>query len=97
MGSALFSVNALPNRTTNTRLGIVISKKVAAKAVERNLLKRRFRDAGARLYEKLPSGYDVVVNIKPKAKEVDFSEIERELGATFGKVGTDETPRHRHN
>jgi ribonuclease P protein component len=85
-GTSLFSLNFLPNRTQNSRLGFVISKKVEPKAVKRNLIKRRFRAAAARLYDSLPSGYDVVVNIKPKAKEVEFKAIEQEIKNAFTKI-----------
>ena len=97
LGSDLFTINVLANRTQNTRLGFVISKKVEASAVKRNLLKRQFRAITSNLYELLPSGYDVVVNIKPKAAVVEFSEIEKELRVAFGKVGTSEAPRNRSN
>lgn len=96
-GSGLFSVNVLRGRSENTRLGIVVSKKVEPKATKRNLLKRRFRSAAVKLYDELPAGYDVVVNIKPKAGKADFAEIEKELSAAFGKVGDDEKNRNRHN
>jgi ribonuclease P protein component len=97
LGSDLFTINILPNRTENSRLGFVISKKVEPKAVKRNLLKRRFRAVSSNLYGQLPSGYDVVVNIKPKAAVAEISAIEAELKSAFGKVGTDEASRRRHN
>ena len=97
LGSALFSLNILPNRRPISRLGFVIGKKVEAKAVGRNKVKRQFRAAAAGLYAQLPAGYDVVVNIKPKAKTVPFSEIEKELATSFAGVGKYETPRNRRH
>lgn len=85
-GSSLFSLNFLPNRRPVSRLGMVISKKVEPKAVKRNRLKRQFREAAAKLYAKLPAGYDVVVNIKPKAAGASFSEIEKEVEQAFARI-----------
>lgn len=81
-----FSINFLPNRSQITRLGVVISKKTEAKATKRNLLKRRFREAAQKLYGTLPSGYDVVITIKEKAKSADFAQIEKELSFAAGKM-----------
>jgi ribonuclease P protein component len=96
-GSSLFTMSALPNRRDISRIGVVISKKVEPKATKRNLLKRRFRETIGKLYESLPAGYDVVVNIKSKAREADFKDIAPDIKAIFGKVGQHETARHRHN
>lgn len=87
-GSSFFNLSILPNRTQNTRLGFVIGKKVDPHAVKRNLYKRRLREAARGLYEFLPAGYDVVVNIKPSVKGASFEAIKRELSEAFKKVGT---------
>jgi ribonuclease P protein component len=96
-GSQIFTMSALPNKRAISRVGVVISKKVEPKAVKRNLLKRRFREAIGALYEKLPAGYDVVVSIKPKSKEADFKVIMAEVADIFGKVGKNAPSHHRHN
>jgi ribonuclease P protein component len=96
-GSQIFTMSALPNKRAISRVGVVISKKVEPKAVKRNLLKRRFREAIGALYEKLPAGYDVVVSIKSKAKEADFTDVKAQVAEVFGKVGTNASSRHRSN
>lgn len=83
----LANINLLPNRSTLSRLGIVVTKKVAPKATDRNLVKRRFREVSRSLYDLLPAGYDIVVTIKPGASRVPFTEMERELKEVFAKVG----------
>jgi ribonuclease P protein component len=82
----LANVNVLPNRSDMARLGIVVTKKVAAKATARNLIKRRFREAARSLYDLLPSGYDIVVTIKGGADSAEFAEIEKELKEVFAKL-----------
>ena len=96
-GSGLFSMNSLKNRSDFSRLGIVVSKKTEPKATQRNLLKRRFRSVAAKLYDSLPKGYDIVVSIKPKAKNSEFSQIEKEIAEAFKKVGSFEKSNNRHN
>jgi ribonuclease P protein component len=83
----LANINILPNRSDMARLGIVVTKKVAAKATERNLIKRRFREVSRTLYDQLPAGYDIVVTIKGGAEKAEFTEIEKELKEVFAKVG----------
>jgi ribonuclease P protein component len=52
-----------PNRFSVTRLGFVVSKKVAAKASRRNYLKRVLRAAFAALPSSLKISYDMIVSI----------------------------------
>lgn len=88
-GSLLF-VKYLKNNLSFSRFGIVISKKVSKKAVERNKIKRRAREAARTLYEKAPKGYDIVINIKRDAKEASFQDISKELAAHLRKVASNE-------
>lgn len=80
------SVNFMPNRMSFPRLGIVVSKKTEPKAVNRNKTKRRFREASRKLYDVLPSGYDVIVTVKKPGVAQNFSEIEKEMKEVFKKV-----------
>lgn len=73
-----FNINYVPNRLGFTRLAFVINKKVAKKAVDRNKVKRLFREAFRQLYATLPSGYDVVVGIKREALKIKLEEIATE-------------------
>lgn len=82
-----FSINFLPNKTHVSRLGFVISKKVAAKATARNKIKRKFQAAAHSLYANLPSGYDVVVTVKHGAEKLEFSEIEKGVKKAFERIG----------
>lgn len=81
--SRLLVINYLANKTSASRLGIVVTKKVAPKAVDRNKVKRKFREASRSLYDVLPAGYDVVVNIKKSATSAPFTEIKKEISEAF--------------
>ena len=68
------------NNLENSRIGIVVSAKVSKKAVERNLFKRRLREA---LRKKLPDmrpGLDIIIIVlKGFTKEISFQSIEQTL------------------
>lgn len=81
-----FSVNFLPNRSKQSRLGIVVTKKVEKGAVARNKIKRRFREASRSLYDAIPAGYDVIITVKPKAKEAEYKQIEQELRRVVSRI-----------
>ncbi|MBW6431861.1 ribonuclease P protein component [Patescibacteria group bacterium] len=85
-----FNLSYLKNRGSLTRLGFVIGKKVSNKAVVRNSLKRKFREASRKLYEQAPKGYDVVINIKKEALGVKQSELEPEIQRALQRIGKNE-------
>lgn len=81
--NAMAVVHVLPNddivKDRNdriTRIGISVSTKLG-KAVVRNRVKRRLREALRRL--PLAKGYDVVVSARGKVKRAPFAELERAL------------------
>lgn len=82
----LFSVNYLPNKSSFTRIGIVINKKVEPKAVNRNRLKRQLREVARKYYSKLPAGVDVIITIKKAAVGTKFEEIEKSFVEAVGKL-----------
>jgi ribonuclease P protein component len=84
----------VPNDVGTARLGITASRKVG-KSVVRQRLKRRVREIYRRWERRsdLPP-LDLVVNLKPPAREGDFAELRRELERQLASVlpGT-ERPR----
>ncbi len=77
--NAFFSLNYLPNYYGVCRFGIVVNKKVAKKAIERNLLKRRIREILKLNYDTIVTGFDIIISTRPKTKEIPFSQLEKEL------------------
>ena len=91
----------LRNSIRRPRFGVSVGRKLG-KAVRRNLLRRRIREAirlnGARLAE---CGVDVVVHPRPGAASVGsrsiFSEVQRLLGHLTRTLGTPQERRTRHH
>ncbi|MFA5197276.1 MAG: ribonuclease P protein component [Patescibacteria group bacterium] len=81
--NAFFSLNYSKNYYGHTRVGIVVNKKVAKKATERNLLKRQLREIVKKDYDKLAVGMDIIISTRPKTKELDFTQLEKEIVALF--------------
>jgi ribonuclease P protein component len=92
-GSRGFVLFFTPNRGGPSRFGVVVSKKTAALAVDRNRLRRRVREILRARLSRITGGYDIVVHIKKPAAELDFSATTQELQYLLGKAGLlKETP-----
>jgi len=74
-----FVKNTLPH----SRFGFIVSKKVAPKAVDRNLIKRRLRSLITRHINNMKSSLDVVIIATPKTKGKTFEEFEKILNGFF--------------
>jgi len=74
----------LENDKGVTRIGIVVSKKVSKKAVERNKVKRRIREIIRKM--DLKSGFDIIIVTYPSIKEKKFDQIEDEIIYLFKKT-----------
>ena len=63
--------NALPV----TRFGFVVGKRVAVRAHERNLVRRRLRALARAGLPCLAAGYDIVINAQPAARLAGYPEL----------------------
>ena len=82
----LYVKNTLPN----SRIGIVVSKKVGT-AVVRNKVKRRLREIIRLNQDRIPEGLDIVIVAKSKAKGVDFWGLRDDLLKGFEEIEKNET------
>ena len=87
LGDELFSIGVWPLQAgTEPRFSCVVSKKVAKKAVERNLLKRRCREIVAPILRNSTKPIAVVVYPKKTALTASFGEMRVALASLLAKV-----------
>lgn len=77
---------ARPNRTGINRVGITVSKKLG-KAVVRNRVRRRIREAYRLNEERFESGYDIVIVARSHAVEVSFQKLTDRLLSLSAQAG----------
>lgn len=76
---------ALPNTEATARLGVVVSKKVARRAHERNRLKRHVREQ-FRLQQHAFAQLDVVVLAKPGLAQLDNAGLDGLINEQWGRL-----------
>lgn len=77
-GNYSFTVLARPNKQNHARLGLAISKKCAKRAVDRNRIKRLFRESFRLNQHKLPS-VDIIAMCKPSAIKLTNQEMHSQI------------------
>jgi ribonuclease P protein component len=82
--NAFTNVVVLPNDLPYIRVGLAVSKRVG-NAVERNLVKRRIRNALAIM--DISGGWDVVVTAKPDSSKVSYAKIDQSIKQSIQRAG----------
>ena len=77
---ALFSLSYSPLPAGATKVSCVVSKKVALKAHDRNLLKRRCREVLRLRLQTLKKPYALVLQTKKQAHGASFKQIREDIG-----------------
>jgi len=68
------------------RIGLTVGKVVAGRAVDRNRIKRRMREAVRMHINLLTQPVDVVLHPRRSVLELEFSKLESEIAGIFSKV-----------
>ncbi len=84
--SPVLAVYMRKTKCVGNHIGITVSTKVG-KAVLRNRVRRRIREAYRINEEKFLPGRDIIVVARVRAGETSFQEIEKNLLALSGKLG----------
>lgn len=86
-----FTLFVRPNGGAHARIGIIASKRVAARAVDRNRAKRLVREAFRRLRHRL-GGVDVVVQLKRCPAPGRAAAVGAEIAKLLEDLATREQP-----
>lgn len=73
------------------RVGITAGR-VLGNAVERNRIKRRLREAIRASQALLPPGVDVILHPRRSVLQMNYAELQLEMGRIFTKVATSKFP-----
>ena len=84
-GSMHAKVLNLPG--TETRVAVVVAKKISRKAVIRNRIRRRLVEILAQHWETLRPGCAIVVTVRAEVSTLSPAELERSLLGALSKAG----------
>lgn len=73
-----FIIYQKKNGLNISRIGFSLSKKVG-KAWKRNLIKRRLREIIRKNNLLLSAGYDIIIIVRPKIKDIEYNAMEKSL------------------
>lgn len=74
-----------PNQIGHARLGLVVGKKIARRAVDRNYMRRVLREL-FRLQQYEIASVDLVIRVQNKFVKADFILIKQEFAALISKI-----------
>ncbi|MGZ3615734.1 MAG: ribonuclease P protein component [Ktedonobacteraceae bacterium] len=90
--SPLLVLAWMPNDIARTRIGFVVSKRIAKHAVDRNYMKRLLSEAMRGLLPRLPVGLDIVVSARQKANTANLRMLEQDIISLLSRARLLETP-----
>jgi len=85
------AVYVRPNRLRRNRLGLTVGTKVG-KAVVRNRVRRRIREAYRIHEERMHTGWDIVVVARTRAAFARYAQVERDLLRLLERLGVASAP-----
>lgn len=85
IAAKFLAIHYLPNAHHHARLGLVVGKKVAKQAVQRNYMRRVLRELFRVLQYEI-SPVDLVVRVQNKFDHSDFDLIKQEFNTLISKI-----------
>lgn len=86
MHGRFFSLLVAPIDGQHAKCAVVVSKKAAAKAVDRNKIKRRARNVLAKRIPSAGKPVALVLYAKREANEAEFPDIERDIESLLSRA-----------
>lgn len=77
--STNFYIKALATKQPVSKLAVVISKKVAKKAVVRNKIRRRFTETIREQWQTIQPGYNIIITIKSDISSQNQADLQTEI------------------
>ena len=87
LNTPLFGVSYMKVDSNQPLIGFVISKKISAKAVERNKLKRKLSEAVRTLLPQINKNYKIIFLGKRELKEASFADISNQVESSLKSIG----------
>lgn len=84
---AAAGIKYLANNLPDNRITVVVGIKVSKSAVDRNRVKRQYREIIRLLLPQLKSGYDIIVLVSKPALALDYEQKRDRLTKVFKKSG----------
>jgi ribonuclease P protein component len=82
----LLVLYAAPNDRPDSRVGVTVSRRVG-KAVVRNRVRRRIREAARLVWPRLADGYDLVFVARPPSARADWRALKTAVDEVLGRAG----------
>lgn len=82
-----FLMKALKNHLPDSRIGFIVSQKVAKKAVSRNRIKRRLRAIVGKNLECLQKGVDLLFVALPGSEKKNFASTKADIDKLLAETG----------
>jgi ribonuclease P protein component len=87
VASRLLILAWAPNTDNTLRIGFVISKRIAKRAVERNYIKRLLSEAIRPIIADLPAGWDIVISGRNQVIGSDLPILKQDITALLRRAG----------
>lgn len=87
LNTPLFGVSYMKADSNQPLIGFIISKKISAKAVERNKLKRKLSEAIRPLLPQINNNYKIIFLGKRELKKASFADISRQAENALKNIG----------
>jgi ribonuclease P protein component len=85
--NGVLSVKAFSSGRSQTRVVVVVSKKISKRAVVRNRIRRRLVGYLKAHWATLRAGYDIVVNVQTDLSEVPMDNLAQSIAKALDRAG----------
>ncbi|MEK7567062.1 MAG: ribonuclease P protein component [Patescibacteria group bacterium] len=86
MGAGGLTVYVLQSKNLNTRVAVIVPKKVDKRAVKRNKLRRQISEIMRKIIPQIIEPLDIIIYAGPQSAGSGFDGLEKTLNAVFKKL-----------